>query len=784
MRASHPIASSMLLLAAAVLLSLTGGCGDDSSTGPSSGETWRMETLTVATAILGPGDSTLVRARVVLDDGVTGAAGKQVLFGEMLDRESGTFAPQAATTDASGWAEALYRADRGYWGLVTLKARSGESTSYVQLLLQASQAGSDVLTISSPSNATAIPADGTSLLSLQVHVTRGLDGEPLANATVRLAAGDRFVDNDRDGAFTSGDQLLQGGDLNQNGSWDPLGTVPAAVVTDGSGTAEFTIRAASTPGTTWVHASSDDGETDFAIVFHPTTLLLEVHAVESEMMADGLRESEVYAIVTDWEGRPVQGVVVQFTAGEPFEDLDGDGQYTDPTDIFSDTNGNGRWDVMGAIGSHATTQHDGTATVLYRAGVDPGDVTIQARTRGVEAQAIVHLLRMPSAYRMSLEAEGGPIYADGTSRAPVSIQVWDVNQTALPGKRILLAAGEPFDDVDGNGVWTPGVDRLRRDQNGDRTWNAIGSVPASVVTGDGGRAYVDLVSGMEPGETTLKATVDGVSEEITIQLLSLPPVTRLDLVTDNESIRTRGSGGDDAATLTATCFDALGARVPAGLTVRFTIASGPDEGETILGGQEGVFTTQTNADGEAIAVLQAGTAPGLVQVLAEAGAAQRTITVQIASGPPAGLFCEANPEEIDTEGTSEILVHLYDERHNPVDGAWVRFESDWGIIEGMDGPATSISSNGVARALFQCPVARPGDDGIARITCHAEGTDLSCIALVRIPTSPVSIAGLTLTSPATRLVVKDAGGTDETTLEVIAIDAQGRPCLSLIHISE
>ena len=83
--------------AIAVAVVLFGGCTDDSPTGPSAEDAYRIQTLQLAEPTLVAGDSTAVSARV-LDGAGNPAGGVPVVFGEMLGKRSGSWAPDRAVT--------------------------------------------------------------------------------------------------------------------------------------------------------------------------------------------------------------------------------------------------------------------------------------------------------------------------------------------------------------------------------------------------------------------------------------------------------------------------------------------------------------------------------------------------------------------------------------------------------------------------------------------------------------------------------------------------------------
>ena len=648
-----------LPLILAVPLALAGlhlsGCENEDATGPwPAGQTVQV-TLSAGAARIAPGDSTSLRATVMEADGSTPAQGRTVLFSEMLNKHSGSYAKTSAVTDASGEATNVFRADPGAAGPVTLKATVEGQAAYAELLVSAAPPSSLVLAISSASGASAIPADGRSELQLQVTAMRG--GQPAANLEIELEAA-------------------------------PLGLLSATSLTTGdAGTTEwFRLIAAPEAGTTTVTARAEGVSGTMPVQFHPTSLQVAVVPAALELMADGISTTEVTVVVSGWDGEPMRGVIVRLAAGESFEDLDGDGEFTPGVDRFIDDNGNGSWDAIGRIDSYGTTREDGTLRATYTAGTEPRQAWIRASVSGGGQEHAIRLVPVPRAGRVEIRGDASSVYANGRSTIEGEVFVRDRNGTPLAGKRVTLVAGEPFDDVDGDGLFTPGVDLLLDDLDGDGSWSAIGSVEETVLTAAGGAGAFTYQAGLLVGTIAVKATVDGVGADLPIELTSLPPASRVTLAADYPEITVFGGGGIDNVAITATCYDILDDTVPAGVPVHFAITTPNRGGETLAEAVEGVYTATTREDGRATAVLVAGTTPGLVEIRATAGSVQRTVQVNIVSGAPHMVVLHAADDILTFWAETEVCAHVKDVHNNPVrDGIAVRFTVDEGMIEGADG---------------------------------------------------------------------------------------------------
>lgn len=765
----------LIAAAVATCVILFGGCTDDSPTRPADEGSYQIQTLRIDEPSLVAGDSTTVSAKVITSAGDP-AGGVLVSFAEMMGKRSGSWAPDRVVSGADGWAHTTFRSETGLEGQTTLKATAGSMSAYATLTLVTRTPNSLNIVIDSPSGAAALAADGVSNLSLRLTATRGNASAAVAGLTIRLVAGDRFVDADGDGVFSAGDHLVAGGDANNNGQWDALGSVPATVTTDAGGHAEFALRADSKTGMTYVHASADGAVGEYAVQLHPTSLRVVVTPSVSELMADGISTTQVQAEVSDWSGNPMPGVIVRFIAGEPFTDVGGDGEFTSGVDSYTDLNSNGRWDTRGSIESIALTGGDGATAVTYRAGVDPGEVRIRATVTGGFAEGRVNLVSVPSASHLLLESEATTVLADGRSTVPVTLHATDINGAPIAGKRVNLVAGEAFEDVNRNGVFDAGTDLVTGDLDGDGAWDAVGSVEATVLTGEGGSVSFDYTAGLLMGEVVIKATVDGVSADLPIVLQPLPPAMAVILERNVPEIQVRGGGGVDNCILIATCYDALGDAVPAGVPVDFTVIYGPGGGEQLTDATDGIYSTRTDEGGRARAVLIAGTKTGIVGVAVQVGQAYRSVEVAVAAGQPHEIQLNADNTLLDFWSETDVQAYVIDIYGNPVrDDTVVLWSVDEGMIEGDGSPASSETYRGRAVGVYHSLGPAIGTDYKAIVTARAQGTTtVGTLEIALNLTPPPPIASIQLSSDRQEINVRSAGTLQSTSIIARGYDIGGQ----------
>lgn len=659
------------------------GCQKDSPTDPNPSTDLRLDRVEVDHTVLGANDSTEVRAWVVRSDGAP-AVGASVRFGELLGSSSGIFSKSETLTDAAGWASAIFRPTSVDSGEVTLKISVGADVEYVVLLVTGEGVADDGTRIAftTANNQTGVPADGQSALSVTVRMTRGTLRTPVPSIPVTLTAGDKFTDVDGNGVWTAGtDQLVSLGDRDNDGQWDGEGSTPSSVTTDANGQATFLFRAGSNVGAVYLKATGGGVSSELSITQHSTNLQISLETDVRQMLADGVSQTEVSTSIRDWAGAIVPGVVVKFVAGEPFVDTNADGYYS-PGETFTDQNSNGAWDAIGSITSTATTSSgSGQASVIYTAGATAGPVTIRATTTNGYSETRIDLVAVPPTGRLELSSEGENWYADGVSTHVVRLRAHDVNGEPLAGKRVRVVAGERFDDRNANGLFDTG-DVLLDDADGNSAWTAMAIAPISVITDSNGEVFVPLMAGSQAGAVWVKATADGQSDEIMVVLRGLPSALSLTLSADTDRIQLQGSGGKDNALFSALCYDALGAAVPAGVEVVFTILSGPGGGEHFEGAVSGAYSARTDASGRATALLVSGAAPGPVEVRATSGATVRTLTVDVVD--VSALQVEADRAQLAVQGVggvedAVITARASDALGRPVGAGFaIRFE----IIDG------------------------------------------------------------------------------------------------------
>jgi len=420
------------------------------------------------------------------------------------------------------------------------------------------------------------------------------------------------------------------------------------------------------------------------------------------------RTGVVDAVVEDGANNPVSGVIVSFSVS--------------PSNI-------------GYCSPQVdTTDANGSAGTVFTASA-PGIAIIRASIEGATAKTIqVEVVASEAITKpLSIEITPAVLPADGISTSQIKVTVSDTTgNLAKDGTVVKFSAGEKFEDHDGDGYFTEGIDKLKYDVNQDGRWNAIGFIPSYALT-QNGEVEVNYVAGLRTGTAYIKVTtnLDGylIQDDASLLLIPTDSVAYIVLMPDQPRIQVRGTGGVEATQIRAICYDDNGNRVGADFPVEFYIISGPDGGESLDGVVSDSITTKTNPYGEASVTLLSGTKSGTVRLRAKVGTVLSASTiVTICAGPPVEIsltpyYCNIPGCEVDCVEDS-LCACVVDRYGNPVpDSTSVYFGTEEGMVLPSDktkqGCAYSLYISGDPRndCIALVWAETRGEDGIIRDTC-------------------------------------------------------------------
>lgn len=384
-------------------------------------------------------------------------------------------------------------------------------------------------------------------------------------------------------------------------------------------------------------------------------------------------------------------------------------------------------DSQGAVQTLLMTQEGdlGYSSVRAMSGNSYKDITVQVLDPvgpgGAGEPADVQLTSDPPS-----------LIGNGHASSVVTATVVDgLGTPVADGTAVKFAAGESFDDLDGNGYFTEGKDTLLQDADADGEWDAIGSIDF-VASTTNGTAIVTYNAPEDTGTVYVKATAGEVSEDVTIQVLPVPPELELAsiiLLAPSPTLQVKATGGDESTPITAYCYDAIGDPVGANWEVEFEVVSGPGGGEGLDGQGYGPMSNFTDDGGKATVSVTSGTVSGTVYIRARSGDVYSSVTeIGISAGPPVYISLGVNPGNIrawDIEHVPAAVTALVgDLYHNPVpDGTAVYFTADEGTIVGADDSGVAFTQNGFAMATFYS--GSPRVDGGVGITASTMGGNVT-----------------------------------------------------------
>jgi len=373
---------------------LIAGCGDNTLSG--SGSAQFQYVTSSPSGQIDRGSTAIVEARVI-DATRKALSGQRVTF-SVTPSALGYFTPASDTTAADGTVASVFTATSS--GTATLQATVSGTTLTTNLLINDNTSGSGRITVSViPLLMTANNADSANVL---ITATKK-DGTPIGDGTtIFLCAGERFEDRDKDGYFTKGvDSLIY--DVNANGQWDPIGSIPTSTTTSG-GTASVYYRAGNQATTVYIRATMiDSGNVSFAEVsakLNPNTKVASItltHHFEDLRVrgVGGIEWSNVIATAYDEFGNTVpEGIPIAFTiASGPDGGENIQGQGYGPVEV--------------------NTNSSGQATVTVSSGTISGTIRVRASS-GTVISAVTQLV-----------INAGPPYRICVGAASCNQRSWD-----------------------------------------------------------------------------------------------------------------------------------------------------------------------------------------------------------------------------------------------------------------------------------------------------------------------------------------------------------------------
>ncbi len=431
-----------------------------------------------------------------------------------------------------------------------------------------------------------------------------------------------------------------------------------------------------------------------------------------------------------------------------------------------------------------TTDASGVAATVFSA-TNTGSVTISASVNGTSASSSATLTvtetQQSGSGNVQISVSPTLLLANGSDTSVVTVTVLDGDGQPAPDSTLVkFAAGEKFEDVDGNGYWSQGIDSIIYDANNNGQWNGIGLIPSNaLISGGAGQAAVNYIAGSDAQTVYIKATVDdngiqGTAEQ-SVQLSPDAAINSIYLASDSINLVVRQTGGIESALLHATGYDVNANAVPEGLTINFIITDGPGGGEHLGTVGYGPYAAVTNSQGIATTTIHSGDSSGTIRIRAYADTVLSNATqVMVSAGPPAQIvvgseFC--NVDYWDNVGEKVIIIAVVSDVYmNPVnDSTVVYFTTDEGTMKSHEERTQDLE--GIAKTLWISGTNVGSADGRVVIIAETAGgtvADTSMFYNSHVPDTLI-VSGIPASMPA--------NGISKAVVYVTGLDLNGNPVI-------
>ncbi len=369
------ISSILALVVFVAVLSI--GC-DSKSTLDTETPDGSTIAISATPTTLNTGETSVVEATVT--SGSSGLADQVVRF-TVSPSNAGYFTPEYDTTVADGVAATVFTASTSGSVVISATVQGTSITAPLNLAIsEPSGGGAGDGNINVTVSNVALTANGSDQSTVSVVVRDGL-GQPAPDSTlVKIVAGEKFVDLDGNGYWsTNVDSLVF--DANGNGIWDPIGVVVSTAFTSGgSGEVSVVYTAGEAAATVYVKVTVDAaglaGSVDVPIQLLPNALVNSIYLTSDSIslsvwQTGGIETSTLRATCFDVYGNTVpEGLPVLFG-------------------IFDGPGGGERLadhDSTGAVDT-VYTNSQGMATTTIHSGSVSGTIRVRAWSGPVLSQA-------------------------------------------------------------------------------------------------------------------------------------------------------------------------------------------------------------------------------------------------------------------------------------------------------------------------------------------------------------------------------------------------------------
>ena len=367
--------------------------------------------------------------------------------------------------------------------------------------------------------------------------------------------------------------------------------------------------------------------------------IFEYQIPDGFILADGQDETEVTLVIHPGAaGVSVEtGTVVKLEVGERFDDVNGDGYFTENVDdVIWDANDNGIWDRIGHVPATVTTV-DSVATFTYTSGTQSGLVFL--RTSIGDAPN-------PRWDELALSLRPNTAVADSKLDA-VS---YEIQVKATGGIESTLLHALCYDRY-GNSV-QQGIDvefNILSGPNGGENIELQGYGPVTATTNVLGIATVSLLSGIRSGTIKTQANVSSVYSDVTLIAVNAGLPDNISVLVDPCNIR-GCVFGNLTASVVALVEDKYENPVMDSTVVYYT-TNGPGMIEAAAVTIDGVSITVFRSDDEC--------GDGRAWIIAETdGGNVKDSTLLWVSGYPASVDIFSYPTILQADGADYGYVYV------------------------------------------------------------------------------------------------------------------------------
>lgn len=522
-----------------------------------------------------------------------------------------------------------------------------------------------------------------------------------------------------------------------------MGSFASQAVTTVNGIATTTFRAPVTTGHVTITATTGTVTGNTEIDVMPGALAsLTLTRDQDTLSADNSSETVIRALARDTYGNAaLPGTIVAFSS------------------------------VNGYITESASTDAQGYATVVFRAGLNPGNATVTALNGTIAGSTSIYL-QATEPEQITLSVTPRQLIADGQSTAILRAQVLDQeNRPVSNGTTVTFTSELGQLDIGGtltnngkgshtsrstfdNAVSRGFSDRVsglpKAGRGPDRRGTPISSV-VNAVTIDG-YATATLISSTTASNDLITAETNGLIAEQTATYVAGAAAT-IEVTPQSEDIPADGVSGTQVV---CQVFDAFGNPLGGGVAVTVTSTLGTLLPASGLTNPSGIFVTNLTSSRQV----------GNCAIVATTGTASGYGEVQFSSPQIAGIVLSSANSSILADGLSftQVTATVRDEFGLPISGRNVNWSAEDGI--GWLQPLTSrTDSSGQVHANFFSGAS--STDASQLVTAESDGEEGTYSVTMRGVTVLVNSAAGSL--PADGVSTTDISATVRETSSGMAV---------------